>query len=80
MRMNLKIKRDSTTIYTQPYGVFRSSGTWKSSQALMRIVDTGANDTNSHTYKFTTKREDGSDNMWFDDDGPHTITVMEVVA
>lgn len=80
MRMNLKIKRDGTTIYTKPYGVFRSSGTWKSSEAIMRIVDTGANDTNSHTYKFTTKREDGSDNMWFDDDGPHTITVMEVVA
>ena len=80
MRMNLKIKRDGTEIYDQPYGVFRSSSTWKSSQAFIRIVDTGANDTNSHTYKFTTKREDGSDNMWFDDNGDHTITLMEVVA
>ena len=80
MRMNLKIKRDNTEIYSKPYGVFRSGGTWKSSESIMRKVDTGANDTNSHTYKFVTKREDGSDNMWFDDDGVHTITVMEVVA
>ena len=80
LRFELKIKRDGTTIYNKPYGVFRSGSTWKSSQSILRKVDTGANDTNSHTYKFSTKRIDGSDTLWFDDDGVHTITVMEVVA
>ena len=80
MRMNLKIKRDSTEIYSAPYGAFRSGSVWKSSQAVLRKVDTGANDTNSHTYKFTVKREEGSDELWLDASPTHTITVMEVVA
>ncbi len=80
LRYNLKIKRDGTEIYDKPYGVFRSSNVWKSSQSTLRKVDTGANDTNSHTYKFTVKREDGSESLWFDDNGVHTISVMEVVA
>ena len=80
MRMNLKIKRDGTEIYSAPYGVFRSGSVWKSSQALMRKVDTGVNDTNSHTYKFTVKREEGSDELWLSNTPTHTITVMEVVA
>ena len=80
MRFNLKIKRDSTDIYTAPYGAFRSGSTWKSSQALIRHIDTGVNDTSSHTYKFSVKREDGSDELWFDASATHTISVMEVVV
>ena len=80
LRFELKIKRDSTTIYNKPYGLFRDGTNWKSSQSICRKVDTGANDTNSHTYKFVTKRITGNDTCWFDDDGVHTITVMEVVA
>ena len=80
MRMNLKINRDSTEIYSAPYGVFRSGSVWKSSQSLIRKVDTGVNDTNSHTYKFTVKREEGSDELWLSNTPTHTITVMEVVA
>ena len=80
LRFNLKIKRDSTEIYSAPYGIFRSGSVWKSSQALIRKVDTGANDTSSHTYKFTVKREEGSDNTFFDASATHTISAMEVAA
>ena len=80
MRFNLKIKRDGTDIYTAPYGIFRSGSVWKSSQALIRQVDTGVNDTSSHTYKFSVKREEGSDNTFFDASATHTISVMEVVV
>ena len=80
MRFNLKIKRDSTEIYTAPYGIFRSGSVWKSSQALIRQVDTGVNDTSSHTYKFSLKREEGRDNTFFDASATHTISVMEVVV
>ena len=80
LRFNLKIKRDGTEIYDKPYGLFRDGSTWKGSQSILRKVDTGANDTNSHTYKFVSKREAGVESQWFDDNGVHTITVMEVVA
>ena len=80
MRMNLKIKRDGTEIYTAPYGVYRSGSVWKSSQSLMRHIDTSVSDTSSHTYKFTVKREEGSDNLFFDARTTHTISVMEVVV
>ena len=80
MRFNLKIKRDSTEIYSAPYGIFRSGSVWKSSQALIRHIDTSVSDTSSHTYKFTLKREEGSDNTFFDATATHTISVMEVVV
>ena len=82
MRFNLKIKRDGTEIYEAPYGVFRTSSgqVWKSSQSVLRHLDTGVNDTSSHTYKFTLKREEGSDNTFFDATATHTISVMEVVV
>ena len=81
-RHNLKIKRDGTEIYDAPYGVFRTSSgqVWKSSQSVLRHLDTGISDTNSHTYKFTVKREDGGDELWFDANPTHSITVMEITA
>ena len=81
-RHNLKIKRDGTEIYDAPYGVFRTSSgqVWKSSQSVLRHLDTGISDTNSHTYKFTVKREDGGDELWFDASPTHSITVMEITA
>ena len=81
-RHNLKIKRDGTEIYDAPYGVFRtgSGQVWKSSQSVLRHLDTGISDTNSHTYKFTVKREDGGDELWFDDNPTHSITVMEIAV
>ena len=83
-RHNLKIKRDGTEIYDAPYGVFRygssSDSVWKSSQSVLRHLDTGISDTNSHTYKFTVKREDGGDELWFDANPTHSITVMEIAA
>ena len=83
-RHNLKIKRDGTEIYDSPYGVFRygssSDSIWKSSQSVLTHLDTGVSDTNSHTYKFTVKREDGGDELWFDASATHTITVMEIAV
>ena len=81
-RHNLKIKRDGTEIYDAPYGVFRTNSgqTWKSSQSVLRHLDTGISDTNSHTYKFTVKREDGGDELWFDANPTHSITVMEIAV
>ena len=79
-----KIKRDGTEIYDLPYGVFRYGGSsdsvWKSSQSVLTHLDTGVSDTNSHTYKFTVKREDGGDELWFDANPTHSITVMEIAA
>jgi len=81
-RHNVKIKRDGTEIYDAPYGIFRTNNgqTWKSSQSVMSHLDTGISDTNSHTYKFTVKREEGGDELWFDSNPTHSITVMEIAV
>ena len=60
----LKCLRDSTTIHNNNFGFMRETDTHKSAGPVMLLLDDGANDTSSHTYKMRVQGVDAG-RQWY---------------
>jgi hypothetical protein len=55
------VYRDSTELYRNGSGFYRTADDLKATLSVIRFKDTGISDTNSHTYKMTAYRSVGDD-------------------
>tara|TARA_B000000565_G_scaffold57115_1_gene37929 strand:+ start:38 stop:589 length:552 start_codon:yes stop_codon:yes gene_type:complete len=81
------IWRDGTQLTHNEYAAFRSSSVYKNAHTTHAFLDTGISDTNSHAYKFRARKEGGTgDDIWFDEGAstgyrtPNSIYVMEIAG
>ena len=80
------IWRDGTQLTHDEYAIFRSSSVYKNAQTTHAFLDTGVSDTNSHDYKFRARKEGGTgDDIWFDEGTggyrtPNSMYVMEIAG
>ena len=80
------IWRDGTQLTHNEYAIFRSSSVYKNAQTTHAFLDTGVSDTNSHDYKFRARKEGGTgDDIWFDEGTggyrtPNSMYVMEIAG
>jgi hypothetical protein len=56
-----RVYRDTTELYANGNGFYRTGDDLKSTSSTIRFLDTGVSDTNSHTYKMTAQRTSGDD-------------------
>jgi len=56
-----RVYRDSTELYRNGTGFYRTADDAKATLSVIRFKDTGISDTNSHTYKMTAARDSGDD-------------------
>ena len=61
VQYKLKVYRDSTVLYENGNGFYRTADDLKATLSSIRFLDTGVSDTNSHTYKLTAQRTAGDD-------------------
>jgi len=79
----LKCLRDSTTIHNNNFGFMRETDTHKSTGPVLVLLDDGANDTSSHTYKMRVQGVDAGRQFYiFTNSGANinSLTLMEVSA
>ena len=77
----IKLYRDSTQIYQNSNGFYRTGDDLKCNPSVIRVLDTGVSDTNSHTYKMTAQRTSGDDGFSiYAESGAQTncVTCMEI--
>ena len=80
------IWRDGTQLTHNEYAIFRSSSVYKNAQTTHAFLDTGVSDTSSHDYKFRARKEGGTgDDIWFDEGTggyrtPNSMYVMEIAG
>ena len=81
------IWRDGTQLTHNEYAIFRSSSVYKNAQTTHAFLDTGVSDTSSHDYKFRARKEGGTgDDIWFDEGAstgyrtPNSMYVMEIAG
>jgi len=58
-----KVYRDSTVLYQNNNGFYRTADDLKATLSSIKFLDTGVSDTNSHTYKLTAARTGGDDGL-----------------
>jgi len=56
-----RVYRDSTELYRNGNGFYRTGDDLKATLSTIRFRDSGISDTNSHTYKLTAARDAGDD-------------------
>ena len=77
-----RVYRDSTEMYANSNGFYRTGDDLKSTSSTIRFLDTGVSDTNSHTYKMTAQRTSGDDgfSIYADSLLINSITLTEVAV
>jgi len=79
----IRAYRDSTQLYQNAQGFYRTNDDFKCAPSVFRFLDTGVSDTNSHTYKMTAQRTSGDDGLAiYAESGLQTncVTCMEIKA
>jgi len=79
----IKCYRDSTTIHNNTFGFMRESSTHKSAGPVLVLLENGANDTSSHTYKMTVKGEQTGQTFYiftYSGANINSLTLMEVAV
>ena len=76
----IRVYRDSTKIYENGNGFYRTADDLKATLSSIRFLDTGVNDTSSHTYKMTAQRTQGSNGFSIYSNSllPNSITLTEM--
>ena len=76
----IRVYRDTTVVYQNGNGFYRTADDLKATLSSIRFLDTGVNDTNSHTYKMTAQRSAGDDgfNIYSNANLPNSITLTEM--
>ena len=77
----IRAYRDSTQLYQNAQGFYRTNDDLKCNPSVIRFLDTGVSDTNSHTYKMTAQRTSGDDGFSiYAESGAQTncVTCMEI--
>ena len=76
----IRVYRDSTKIYENGNGFYRTADDLKATLSSIRFLDTGVNDTSSHTYKMTAQRTAGSNGFSIYSNSllPNSITLTEM--
>lgn len=77
-----RVYRDSTEMYANSNGFYRTGDDLKSTSSTIRFLDTGVSDTNAHTYKMTAQRTAGDDgfSIYADSLLINSITLTEMEA